>query len=99
MKIKRVNELMTIDVNDITNYKNTLTELSDVLKGYKEKIEGIKGKIDSNKSDSNKSNTTIDDIDSIITLLSKNLSDSWDNNNKLLNRMNELSSEGDKEIY
>lgn len=92
MKIKKVNELLTIDVNDITSYNKQINEMIDELNEYKKRMSEIKVKMDSNTSNSSSRNTAIDEISSHLSILSKNLNDCIETSNKIINKIDDLSA-------
>ena len=98
MKIKRFNESEQVDISTervgeiIEDFKNMLSSLDDDIK----KVEIYLNELNNYKSQSKKGNDQIDDSISALQIVRKNLGDSIDKIDTVINNFMDYNDEGRK---
>lgn len=101
MKIKRFNESEQVDISTervgeiIEDFKNMLSSLDDDIK----KVEIYLNELNNYKSQSKKGNDQIDDSISALQIVRKNLGDSIDKIDTVINNFMDYNDEGRKYLY
>ncbi len=101
MRIKRFNESEQVDISSdridemITQLKETVAALDDKNKF----IESLENELNNYKSDSQKGNDQIDDSIFALQVIKKNISDSLDKIDTVIQNLQNYDDEGRKYLY
>jgi hypothetical protein len=101
MRIKRFNESEQVDISSdridemMTQLKETVASLDDKNKF----IESLENELNNYKSDSQKGNDQIDDSIFALQLIKKNISDSLDKIDTVIQNLQNYDDEGRKYLY
>ncbi len=101
MRIKRFNESETVDISAdrIDEIVKELNEISASVKDKAKTIESLNSELNNYVSDSQKGNDQIDDSIFALQIIKKNLDDTQDKIDTILQNMSSYNDEGRKYLY
>lgn len=99
MKIKRFNEQMDISSERIGEIVENLIDFSSILDDKSKFIESIINELNNYKSESKKGNDQIDDSLAALQVLKKDIEDSLDKVDTVVNNLNDYNEGGRKYLY
>jgi ABC-type transporter Mla subunit MlaD len=101
MRIKRFNESETVDISTdrIDEIVKELNEISASVKDKAKTIESLNSELNNYVSDSQKGNDQIDDSIFALQIIKKNLDDTQDKIDTILQNMSSYNDEGRKYLY
>jgi len=101
MRIKRFNESEEVDISTerIDEIVKELNEISSSIKDKNKTIESLNSEFNNYVSDSQKGNDQIDDSIFALQIIKKNLDDTQDKIDTILQNMKSYTDEGRKYLY